>query len=38
MTDNLNTLRCKVRSQKHRELILSSMFGHWYSRGLRDQF
>jgi hypothetical protein len=38
MTDYLSELRVKVVERKLKDLVISSMFGHWYSRDLRRRF
>jgi len=38
MTDYLSALRVKVVDRKLKDLVISSMFGHWYARDLRRRF
>ena len=38
MTDYLSELRVRVVSQKLKDLVISSMFGHWHARDLRKRF
>jgi hypothetical protein len=38
MNGYLSELRVKVVDQKLKDLVIGSMFGHWYSRDLRKRF
>jgi len=38
MTEYLSELRVRVLNQKRKDLVISSMFGHWHARDLRRRF
>jgi len=38
MTDYLSELRVRVVNKKLKDLVIGSMFGHWYARDLRRRF